>query len=366
MSSDPPRPPLLHLGAFALVGGLVLVLLIEVALRVAGVAPRAEVVVDEASCYFGWAGETWDEVDYRGLEHRLHTDGDGFRVGLSADGVRTEARCRVLAVGDSFTEGMFVRAEETWPAVLERDLASRLGAGSVAVHNGGMRSHGLMQERLGVLGRWRHLEPKVVVLEHTVNDLEDMVRSLQEGCDPDAPVPTGVKRSAPPLIGSTSLYGALRNAGLLLRHVGDRARRMIAPDRPPDCSFAECKLASEVYLRLTLDLARRLGALERNLLVVLIDPFMCRSLDGKQWDAAAYSERFVKALAEAGVELLDLRGILNVKGATFKPKDMHPTAAGYEAIGAAIAKRVAELGWLKACGSSGAELSPSPGGRSGS
>ncbi len=349
MVADPPRPPLLHLAAFALVGGVVLVLLIEAALRVAGVAPRADVVVDEASCYFGWAGETWDEVDYRGLEHRLRTDRDGFRIGLAAPAVEAEARCRVLAVGDSFTEGMFVRADETWPAVVERELRAGLGEGSVVVHNGGMRSHGLMQERLGVLGRWRRLGAKVVVLEHTVNDMEDMVRSLQEGCDPDAPVPASVRRAAPPVVGSTSLYGALRNAGLLLRHAGERARRMIAPDRPPDCSFAECARAGETYLRLTLDLAEQLEAREQKLLVLLIDPFMCRALDGKQWDAAAYTERFVKALGDAGVEILDLRGILAVKGATFKPKDMHPTPAGYAAIGAAVAKRVDELGWLEGC-----------------
>jgi len=51
----------------------------------------------------------------------------------------------VFALGDSFTFGLGVADEETWPARLERRLKDRIGGGTSVV-NGGTISYGVFQE----------------------------------------------------------------------------------------------------------------------------------------------------------------------------------------------------------------------------
>lgn len=79
---------------------------------------------------------------------------------------------RVLVLGDSMVAGFEVPYEDTFEALLERDLTQRLGH-TVRVINGGVRGYGTDQSYLYYTHRGRKLHPDVVVFFHSGNDPAD-------------------------------------------------------------------------------------------------------------------------------------------------------------------------------------------------
>jgi hypothetical protein len=101
----------------------------------------------------------------------IRIDSDGYRVPV--EGADDDAPVRVLAIGDSFTFGVGVNAEDAWPEVLERLFASEDGL-DVAVRNGGVGGYGALRSARLLLGRQAAWSPQVVVHALYVgNDLED-------------------------------------------------------------------------------------------------------------------------------------------------------------------------------------------------
>jgi hypothetical protein len=96
------------------------------------------------------------------------TDAEGYRV--AAGGARPEGPARrLLAIGDSFTFGVGVDAEDAFP---ER-LAARLGSGWW-VRNGGVGGYGPLRSSRLLIRRQAAWEPEVVVHAFYLgNDLED-------------------------------------------------------------------------------------------------------------------------------------------------------------------------------------------------
>ena len=93
---------------------------------------------------------------------------------------------RILALGDSFTFGQGVGDTETYPAVLERLLASR---GAYDVLNAGVPTWNLQQEVRWLELNGERLEPTIITLGFFVNDLEPMHYR-----DPRDPMPPAVAR----------------------------------------------------------------------------------------------------------------------------------------------------------------------------
>jgi lysophospholipase L1-like esterase len=87
-------------------------------------------------------------------------DQRGFRS--NGAGQVTNAAATVFALGDSFTFGMGVRDEETWPARLERLLQPRASA-PVTVVNGGTISYGVFQELDLLRAKGLATRPNVVI-----------------------------------------------------------------------------------------------------------------------------------------------------------------------------------------------------------
>ena len=172
----------------ALVGTPILFLTIEAALRLAGVDPQPRVRIDPKTCYLELEPGTHVRNTLNGLVHDLWIDSRGFRVSEAvARGEQTvpPSACRVLALGDSFTEGFFVTPEEAWPGQVERLLRER--GLDVRVDNGGFRSRSIVDERFAALTRWAPLRHDLVVLEYTTNDIEDLVYAERDGCVAAAP-----------------------------------------------------------------------------------------------------------------------------------------------------------------------------------
>lgn len=88
---------------------------------------------------------------------------------------------RVLACGDSFTEGAQVPYRETWPAALEACLIESLGAGRVEVVNAGFPGFGTVNEARWIAKFGAALEPDLVLVALTANDLLENQVPLQYG-----------------------------------------------------------------------------------------------------------------------------------------------------------------------------------------
>src|SRR5205085_3005873 len=126
-------------------------------------------VVEDDTCYTGYAAGTAGHfADKPPLTHRVRTNADGLRIAFLPK-AEVPRRCRILCLGDSFTHGMWVSAEEAFPAQLE-DRLNALGY-SVRVDNGGMQGHTIAEERIDALGRWARLRPDLVIVSRTTNAL---------------------------------------------------------------------------------------------------------------------------------------------------------------------------------------------------
>jgi GDSL-like Lipase/Acylhydrolase family len=79
---------------------------------------------------------------------------------------------RIVAIGDSFTHGVTLGLDQTWPKVLEGLLAARTPAGGPAyeVLNAGVGGANLMQETDNIERAVAHLEPDLILHQIFLND----------------------------------------------------------------------------------------------------------------------------------------------------------------------------------------------------
>jgi lysophospholipase L1-like esterase len=319
----------------ALFGTPILFLAIEGGLRLAGVAPQPRVLVDPRTCYAEFEPGTHVYRTLNGLVHDLWLDERGFRVGEAvARGEETvpEPACRVLALGDSFTEGFFVRAEETWPSQLERLLRAR--GYDVRVDNGGFRGRSIVDQRFAALTRWAPFGHDLVVLEHTANDIDDLVEAGRAGC-------------------VEPRFAWFRD--WRITRLAEEAAARLSAARPSDpATKGECLAMSAEYRDQLLATARALREDGRRFLFVLLERYGCSGfgpLVGAEYDATwdDYDAALRRALAEAGAEFVDATEALAVPGRSLRPADTHPNAAGYAAAAERIAAAIEASGSLAHC-----------------
>jgi lysophospholipase L1-like esterase len=119
-----------------------------------------------------------------GSEYR-HKSADGtWRFQINEQGMRDGREFaydkpigakRIISLGDSFTIGYEVDVDQTFSAVLERELA---GAGyDVQVLNAGVSGFSNAEEALYLERELLRYDPDVVVLSYFINDLTDNVRT---------------------------------------------------------------------------------------------------------------------------------------------------------------------------------------------
>lgn len=106
---------------------------------------------------------------------RFATNAQGFRNDRDIPYAKTPGRLRVLAVGDSQTEGFEVRQEFTYSAVIERWLNSH-GA-SAEVVNAGVSGYGTAEALAFLENEGIKYRPDVVVYAFYANDFDDNVRA---------------------------------------------------------------------------------------------------------------------------------------------------------------------------------------------
>ena len=112
--------------------------------------------------------------DHAATEHGvvIRTNEDGFRSAYSRAEFLTHD-VRVAVLGDSFTFGQGVEADQIATSVLERALREKLGTDSVAVLNTGTVSYSPLIERTLFRAAVRHYRPTVTLLILDGNDIGD-------------------------------------------------------------------------------------------------------------------------------------------------------------------------------------------------
>jgi len=83
---------------------------------------------------------------------------------------------RVLAIGDSFTFGPYVADDETWPARLEQFTKQKFPVLPIEVLNAGIASYTITDELSYLQDKGLALNPDLVILEVTFNDVADLRR----------------------------------------------------------------------------------------------------------------------------------------------------------------------------------------------
>ncbi len=330
------------------VAGLIVALAFALASRRGRAGPRAndrppQLLVDERTCYFGWAPDMVDELSMPGkpLHWQVRTDEDGFRVGARPH--PPHPRCRALVVGDSFTAGEWVKGDEAFPAVLEKLLDDQ--GYSVRVDNGGTVGQTIAQERTNLLSRWAGLHSDLAVVATCGNDLTDLALLQARSCRLEtAPV------SALRPFGSAAdraLDGFTQEVRAQLVHTRSRMEEIVdsGGGALPE-SRAACDAAADEYVREAVDTARALRARHERLVFDLLEPFFCPAAHGA-WgepEQNAFSARLTTALKAEGAVVL-----VSPWAARLTPWDEHPSPAGHRTIARALAQRLESLGWLDRC-----------------
>ncbi len=120
-----------------------------------------------------------------GAHHRYVTPEVDVAMDISSDGLRDttlavlmRADYRVLAVGNSFTMGLAVAAQDTWSKQLERLLAERNRRRTVSVVNAGVPGYSPQQIRLRMEELLPTVRPRVVVFELTTQTFGRMFHPI--------------------------------------------------------------------------------------------------------------------------------------------------------------------------------------------
>jgi lysophospholipase L1-like esterase len=297
--------------------------------------------------------------------YRLRTNSLGLR---SPEPIAPRPARRIVAIGDSVTDGFFVDNDETWPAQLRRALADqhRLDADVQSV----ARGQASIDKELGLLERvGLALAPDLVILTFVTNDIAELAGKTRAqldggmlGYQPGGARQWWITRTA---IGELLFEWRVRWAAPRFgknfdaRAIADNDRyednaRLFRARAPGDGMILQAPFApeTEALVATWFSVFDRFVARCREhkvpLVVVYYPAYSQIYLDG---DSFEMRDRLRAACARAGVAFLDLTQVLRAHGRErplhFAPIDFHPNAAGYALIGRAVAQFLVERGLVK-------------------
>lgn len=337
--------------------GILLLAGLEGGLRLQGFGTRAVIWFDPEVGYRNQPNQTRWMIGPKGEQlAQIETNELGFRGPLPS-GPPSADRPRIMTLGDSFTFGLGAPEGETFPARLERSLA---GAGlTTEVFDVSFPGWGPSNELAAYKKLGRPLQPKVVVLGFTIDDLK--------------PADSGVRYTDNivfRLFGRTAILEAFQR-NLLPKLDNYRIKREPAAQKLRD-DYDKRPLAIQANPRMPVgapywDLAaQRLEALRKEieadggqLLVAAFPsrPQVWRMRAAKPGPAreavyvkeCAYLRELKRRCSELGIEYVDLlsRFVDAREEPMGKEDSSHPGPVGYQAMADGVAERLAELGWLR-------------------
>lgn len=150
-------------------GAALLLVVLEVGSRLAGLDPGTGMLVTSANCLQRSAllGQEFRPSCTGTLANTaFHTNA----LGLRGAEVRDDGSQRVLALGDSCTWGWGVPEADAYPSVLQRELDARSGPPRYQVINAGVPGYTVHQGLLFLRQHWPALHPDIVIISYGFND----------------------------------------------------------------------------------------------------------------------------------------------------------------------------------------------------
>jgi lysophospholipase L1-like esterase len=250
---------------------------------------------------------------------------------------------RIIALGDSFTEGIGAPYDEAWIKVVEKRLAATAGSHVVSTLNAGVSGSDPWYEYMLLEHRLLDADPDLVIVAINTSDISDtMMRGGRERFQPGGT--TRFTRQPPAwewLYGISFLtrhvvHGILGYDSLFLRERDLPAHRAEAIDRIVEAVSAFATLSRE----------RHFG------LLIVLHP--------DHWEGTnrTYSDVFASLVARVtqlpGVNTADVLARWKAGDwyadadvqSLYWPLDGHNSPEGYEALGRAVADRIVELGLI--------------------
>jgi lysophospholipase L1-like esterase len=232
---------------------------------------------------------------------------------------------RAVAIGDSFTFGLGVAQDDTWPQVLERRLAETRGEPVQVVNAGFVWGHDPIRYGEWVLDDGLALEPDMVIVGMCLNDVHEAVPMVAEASAPFEPYWGGTRRT--PLL---HLRRALAQRELDAQQATDFDRLLEPPGK---WELSRARLA-ELHTEL-----EELGIP----LVVAILPMMSRL--GDDYPYRGLHEAVAAFCAERGIDCVDLYPRFagrDGRALWVHPTDQHPSDVGQRLIAEGIHAHVEE------------------------
>ena len=250
---------------------------------------------------------------------------------------------RILALGDSFTDGVGVFARDAWPAQLER----LLGEGHRVVNCGKAASFTSHTAKRYLSHRERH-DPELVIYAFVLNDVPLKGAPPPDGRDIAFQAPNRGAHAEG--LQATTIVGGLTSHSALARLISERlAQRRIAQETMAyyEAVYApENQAAFDEAIELVgamREIAERGGG---HFIVALWPLFE----DLEAYPFHHIHEKIIEALQKRGIATLDLLATFEGRDAStlqVHPTDHHPNEIAHREAAEAIGQEVKARAWLE-------------------
>ncbi|MCP5059286.1 MAG: hypothetical protein GY937_21490 [bacterium] len=279
------------------------------------------------------------------------TNGEGVRADRDY-GPKPPGVFRVLVIGDSFTAGGQVDLPETYPGVLDSELAETFGRGHIEVVNAGHPAYGTVHAQRWVEKFAARFEPDVIVHGMTPNDLVENLRpelvTAKDGHLHWKTSTPGHKARYEDRQRWYSVPGWLDRSALIRRINGAPAIRQlrfgfIYPHRHVyQAEQDETSLERYAIVYENLERLQAHTEAQGARLAIAMIPFREQLTELRPGlDAFAYARRITAWATPRGVPVIDTLPAFRAHPSPqdlFWQKDAHCTAAGYRLVGETLAE----------------------------
>jgi lysophospholipase L1-like esterase len=250
---------------------------------------------------------------------------------------------RVIALGDSFTEGVGTAYESTWVKVVDKELSAHLPEKKVTAINAGISGSDVYFEYVLLREKLLAFDPDVVIVAINNSDVPDIIiRGGAERFQSNGSL--RIRRNGP---NWEWVYGISYVFRHIMHDIFEYNWLLMTAD---DAAAEERKAVEKIRLCIG-DFTKLAG--ERHFRILFV--FVPHEYEIKADRYSGFFQDLVtdleRAKSENVIDLLDYYRVNKIitkvnSGEFFWSTDLHPNTKGYEAMGNAIAKKVVELQWL--------------------
>lgn len=251
---------------------------------------------------------------------------------------------RIIALGDSFTEGVGTSYDSTWVKVLEKDLSIRVPSRKVTTINAGVSGSDPVFEYVLLRERLVSYNPDLVIVAMNQSDVTDIImRGGMERFQPGERIM--IQQKGP-------YWEWVYGISYLFRHIIHDVLHYNWLLMKPDEISAKEQTATE-DIRLSIGAFLNLATKRNFSIVFVFHPHEFEIKDGK-YSPGAFNDLIADLKRSNSAHIIDLLEYYRAKeiitkansGDFFWRTDLHHNTRGYEAMGHGIADKIAEFGLL--------------------